>query len=197
MIAYTLQKIKPNRSPEIELFTGKDLRRPEVFSRLYRQYYDDIFRYCVHRLFNRHIAEDVTSDVFFKAVEKIDSFNGTRIQFRNWLYKIATNCINDHLRRKVRREAAIKAVSETSTVKTTEDDCSIDDEKNKRQRLLKQAIYELKPKYQTIITLRFFENLKLTEIAEILSSKEGTVRSRLARALKQLKKKLAPIWKEV
>ena len=48
----------------------------------------------------------------------------------------------------------------------------------------------LRPRYQTIITLRFFENLKLTEIAEVLGSSAGTVRSQLARALVKLRKKM-------
>ena len=66
-----------------------------------------------------------------------------------------------------------------------------------RLELLQKAIFELKPKYKTIITLRFFENLKLTEIAEVLSSRPGTVRSQLARALEKLRKKLGSAWQEV
>jgi RNA polymerase sigma-70 factor (ECF subfamily) len=57
--------------------------------------------------------------------------------------------------------------------------------------LVKEAVLALKPRYQTIITLRFFENLKLTEIAEVLGSSPGTIRSQLARALAKLRKKLA------
>ena len=56
--------------------------------------------------------------------------------------------------------------------------------------VLRQAILTLKPRYQTIIALRFFENLKLTEIAEVLGSSPGTVRSQLSRALAKLKKKI-------
>ena len=58
---------------------------------------------------------------------------------------------------------------------------------------LKNAMFALKPKYQTIITLRFFENLKLTEIAEVLDCSPGTIRSQLARALAKLKKKLTAV----
>jgi len=57
--------------------------------------------------------------------------------------------------------------------------------------LLKEAVLALKPRYQTIITLRFFENMKLNEIAEVLGGSPGTVRSQLARALAMLRKKLA------
>jgi RNA polymerase sigma factor (sigma-70 family) len=50
----------------------------------------------------------------------------------------------------------------------------------------------LKPRYQAVVTLRFFENMKLTEIAEVLGASPGTVRSQLARALGKLRKTLAP-----
>ena len=55
---------------------------------------------------------------------------------------------------------------------------------------VKQALLTLKPKQQTVITLRFFEKLKLTEIAEILGQNPATTRSQLSRALSSLRKKL-------
>jgi RNA polymerase sigma factor (sigma-70 family) len=64
-------------------------------------------------------------------------------------------------------------------------------ESTEKLTLLREAVFVLKPQYQTIIALRFFENLKLTEIAEVLGSSPGTVRSQLARALAKLRKKLA------
>jgi len=55
---------------------------------------------------------------------------------------------------------------------------------------VKQAILGLKPKYQTVITLRFFEKMKLTEIAEILGKNPATISTQLARALSKLRKEL-------
>ena len=55
---------------------------------------------------------------------------------------------------------------------------------------VKQALLTLKPKQQTVITLRFFEKLKLNEIAEILGQNPATTRSQLSRALSSLRKKL-------
>ncbi len=64
-----------------------------AFSLLYRRHYDDLFRYCVHRLFDRHLAEDITSQVFLRVVEKFNTFRGSENQFRGWLFVIATNFI--------------------------------------------------------------------------------------------------------
>ena len=144
-----------------------------------------IFRYCAHRLFSRTAAEDVTSEVFLKMVENFHRFTGTEAQFRNWLYRIATNAVNHHLRRMTRRNRLLRAARERANSQTA--DC---EESAEKLALLKDALLVLKPRYQTIITLRFFENLKLIEIAEVLGSSPGTVRSQLARALAKLRTKM-------
>ena len=159
---------------------------PTAFVQLYRRHYDAVFRYCVHRLFERQIAEDVTSQVFLKVVENLGCFKGGERKFRNWLYKIATNAVNDHLRRTARRNRLLKVAREQTNSQVA--DCG---ESAEKLALLGEAMLSLKPRYQTIITLRFFENLKLTEIAEVLGSSPGTVRSQLARGLDKLRKKLA------
>ena len=157
-----------------------------AFVQLYRRHYDAVFRYCVHRLFERQIAEDVTSDVFLRVVENIHRFKGNEQQFRNWLYRIATNAVNNYLRKTARRNRLLKVACEQANSQVA--DCG---ESSDKLALLREAVFALKPRYQTIITLRFFENLKLTEIAEVLASSPGTIRSQLARALVKLRKVLA------
>jgi RNA polymerase sigma-70 factor (ECF subfamily) len=156
-----------------------------AFALLFRRHYDAIFKYCAHRLFDRHLAEDITSQVFLKVVEEFHNFKGSEGQFHNWLYKIATNAVNEHLRRTNRQKAALKIFREQTDINN-----DAFEDYSAKLVILKQAILVLKPRYQTIITLRFFENLKLTEIAEVLGSSPGTIRSQLARALAKLRKKL-------
>ncbi|UCC21526.1 MAG: sigma-70 family RNA polymerase sigma factor [Planctomycetota bacterium] len=169
---------------------------PEAFARLYRRHYDVVFRYCVHRLFERHTAEDVTSLVFLKVVENLHSFKGTERQFRNWLYKIATNAVNDHLRKNARWAGLLKVAGEQADTRVA--DCeSTAVLSDKKLAILREAMLDLRPRYQTIITLRFFENLKLTEIAEVLGSSDGTIRSQLARALAKLRNKMGTFQQEV
>jgi len=159
---------------------------PEAFVKLYRMHYDAVFRYCAHRLFDRTAAEDITSDVFLKAIENISCFRGTEKQFGNWLYTIATNAVNNYLRKTVRQKSLLKTAYEQANNQLADRGVL-----SERLALLKEAMLTLKPRYQTIITLRFFENLKLTEIAEVLGSSPGTVRSQLARGLARLRKQLA------
>ena len=162
---------------------------PDAFAELYLLHYKDVFNYCVRRLFDRHSAEDVTSTIFFKVMNKLDSFDGKATDFRSWLFRIATNAVNDHLRSVKRRANAVeKAVINTRAKSVFSIDC--DQELLEKKALLKQAMLSLKPKYQTVITLRFFENMKLTEIAACLGKKPSTVRSWLQRATVKLRKKL-------
>jgi len=167
---------------------------PDAFAQLYLLHYPDVFNYCIRRLFDRYGAEDVTSTVFFKVMRKIDTFDGGASDFRSWLLRIATNAVNDYLRGAKRRAAVIEKTAINMQEKSTfVIDC--DDELLERKALLKQALLSLKPKYQTVITLRFFENMKLTEIAACLGKKPSTVRSWLQRATAKLRKKLEAAMK--
>ncbi len=162
---------------------------PEVFVQLYRRHYDEVFRYCAHRLFDRQTAEDVTSQVFIKAVESFHSFKGSEQQFCFWLFRIATNAVNQHLRKQMLHEKMLQQAQERVLSNAS---ANSDSDRASQEKLLalKKAVFSLKPRYQTIITLRFFENLKPNEIAEVLGSSPGTIRSQLARALAKLRKKL-------
>ena len=160
-----------------------------AFARLYRMHYERVFRYCCRRLFNRHAAEDVTSEVFFRVMRTISTFDGNSNGFRNWLYRIATNAVNDYLKMAKRQADTIKNAAQengTDRVFATESDKEL----QKNNFAVKQAILTLKPKYQAVITLRFFEKMKLVEIAEILGQNPATIRSQLARALSKLRKEL-------
>jgi len=83
---------------------------PDAFAQLYLLHYDDVFHYCLRRLFDCHSAEDVTSTVFFKVMHNLSSFDGKVNDFRNWLLRIATNAVNDHLRDTKRRADVIQKV---------------------------------------------------------------------------------------
>jgi len=162
---------------------------PDAFIQLYRRHYDAIFRYCAHRLFERQAAEDATSQVFLKAVEHFGRFKGDAVQFRNWLYRIAVNVANDHLRKAARRQRLLDRASREHNIRIV-GGASAPESSNDKFAMLREAVLSLKPRYQTIITLRFFENMKSTEIAKLLGRSAGTVRSQLARALEELRKRL-------
>jgi RNA polymerase sigma-70 factor (ECF subfamily) len=154
-----------------------------AFVQLYHSHYDAVFRYCVHRIFERNTAEDITSEVFLKVVENIHSFKGDERQFRCWLYRIASNAVNNLLRKTSRRNRILTLAREQANSQVNDFG-----ESAEKLDVLREALFTLRPRYQTIITLRFVENLKLIEIAEVLGSSPGTVRKQLTRALAKLRK---------
>ncbi len=155
----------------------------DALGRLYELYYERIFRFCVHRLFNKEIAEDVTSAVFLQVARGIRSFKGrTEADFQNWLYAIAANQANAYIRKTSRRRKLLaEAVGSMMGSAAGGTDNSPDWPR------LYTAILKLKPQHQTIVTLRFFENLKYEQLAKILNVKEATVRVTLHRILKRLR----------
>jgi RNA polymerase sigma-70 factor (ECF subfamily) len=162
---------------------------PDAFAQLYLAHYDDVFHYCIRRLFDRHSAEDVTSTVFSKVMHNLSSFDGRTTDFRHWLLRIATNAVNDHLRDAKRRVDVTQRIVRNTRAESVFV-IPADEELLEKKALLRQALLSLKPKYQTVITLRFFENMKLTEIAACLGKNPSTVRTWLSRATAKLRQKV-------
>ncbi len=162
----------------------------DALGRLYEMYYEPIFRFCVHRLFIREIAEDVTSTVFLEVARRIRGFEGTTKQdFRNWLYVIAANQANAYIRKTSRRRKLLAEVAKSmkaieSTEKAPEPDWP----------RLYAAILKLKPQHQTIVTLRFIEDMPYKQIAQILNIKEATLRVTLHRILSKLREHLLTVF---
>lgn len=156
-----------------------------ALGQLYELYYNRIFRFCVHRLFSKEAAEDVTSTVFLHVARRIRTFAGrTQQDFRNWLYALAANHINAYIRKTSRRK---RLLAEAATANRLAPSGCRQSSTDFDWARLYPLILKLKPKYQTLITLRYFENLGFKEIAEVLNIREATIRVRLHRALKKMR----------
>jgi len=161
----------------------------EALGQLYELYYERIFRFCVHRLFSKEVAEDVTSIIFLEVASRIRNFEGqTEQDFQNWLYAIAANQANAYIRKTSRRKKLLAEAADSMTAVTTDNTSEPDWPR------LYAAILKLKPEHQTIITLRFFENMEFEQIAKILDAKEATLRVTLHRMLGKLRKHLETVF---
>jgi len=157
---------------------------------LYELYYERIFRFCVHRLFIKEVAEDVTSKVFLEVARRIRTFGGrTEQDFRNWLLRIAANQANAYIRKTSRRKQLLAKAAEAPAVLLRKNEAAGELDWPR----LYAAILKLKPEHQTIITLRFFENLDFEQIAKILNAREATVRVMLHRILTKLRNHLQTV----
>jgi RNA polymerase sigma-70 factor (ECF subfamily) len=164
-----------------------------AFGLLYDRYYPGVTRYCLRRLFNREIAEDVVSDVFLTLAAKLRDFPGrTETDFRRWLFRIATNAVNAYLRQRRRRQE----ICEVAARRRQRDPRASSDASFEWQRLdwpaVYQALLELDERDQSLVMLRFFAGLSHEEIAAVVVMTPGAVRTALSRTLAQLRAQFNP-----
>lgn len=188
MIDAMAEIVKQTGTDELVLKAGSVA---DALGQLYDLYYDRIYRFCVHRLFNKDIAEEVTSSIFLTVAGSVRNFNGkNEADFRNWLYAIAVNHTNSYIRKTSRRK---KLLAEAATSVGISETDSADSSAEPNWPMLYKAVLKLKPKHQTIVTLRFFENLDFEQIGQIVNARPATVRVTLHRILKQLRNHLQAV----
>jgi len=163
----------------------------EAFGRLYDIYSPRIFRHCLRRLFLRDVAEDVTSDVFLQVARKIPHFAGaTHDDFVRWAYAIGTKEINAYLRQSRRRARLLEEASRRKEIHLADQSAGSASLAALDWPRVYEAILKLKPRDQSIVTLRFFEDMSHEQIAGILDLRPGAVRTALTRALEKLRREL-------
>ena len=155
----------------------------DAFAHLYDVYMERIYRYIYFRVADQHAAEDITSDVFLKAWEKLDLYQAGSSPFIAWLYRIAHNAVIDHYR----TSKLSIALTDAPPVEISHDDRI--DEKLDLQfetRQLQQALQELTEEQQEVLVLKFIRGLSTAEIAARLGKQPGAVRALQMRALQAL-----------
>lgn len=173
---------------------------PEAFGLIFEAYYQKILSYCIYRTMNVEIARDITSETFFKALKNLWQFKWAGAPFSSWLYRIASNEINMYFRHhKYEPKSMEEAIEENNMPElASKNDLEAEimraqerlDENGDAAKVLR-ALRELPEKYQEVIILRFYQEMKIEEIAATLDVKEGTIKSILSRGLKMLREKIA------
>jgi RNA polymerase sigma-70 factor (ECF subfamily) len=185
------------------LFSDKELIRlaknnPKVFGELYDAHYPRVFAY-IYRLTGDHaLAGDIAGETFLKAFVGIGDFRWRGIAISSWFFRIATNELNQYFRKKNYSPERLTDLSAVDAIawanrhalahESNEITKKIDDYEEFEQ--VRRLLLTLPEKYRQVISLRFFEELTIHEIGEILGKKEGTVKSLLSRGLGKLKKML-------
>ncbi|HEX7041865.1 MAG TPA: RNA polymerase sigma factor [Patescibacteria group bacterium] len=155
----------------------------EAFGRLYKIYVDKIYRFVFFRVGRkREITEDIVSDIFLKAWEKLDTFK--KGNFQAWVYMIARNKVIDHYRQNREHVSLNEEITEEKI--NLEDDVL-----NKLEvERIKDAIKNLTEDQQEVIILKFIEDVSNSEIANIMGKREDAVRALSSRGIKELRKLL-------
>jgi len=167
----------------------------DAFEALVTKYQPKVFSMAMSFTRNREVADDVAQDVFLKAYLALPKFHA-KSEFGTWLYRIAVNHIKDVLRKKGRaREIPLDDVREIALADSgAEEKAEMEKEEAARRGLVHKFVAGLPEKYRVILTLRDIQGMPYDQIAAVLHLSPGTVDSRLHRARKMLRAKLAPYF---
>ncbi|MFC4817318.1 MULTISPECIES: RNA polymerase sigma factor [unclassified Flavobacterium] len=174
---------------EIKHYIDKAIRGDQVaFTYLLDKYWNEVYGFMLQRTENETDAEDIAIETFSKAFDKIATYN-PEYQFNTWLIAIAKNVHIDLLRKK-KSSLFIDITDEEDDIAygIADDSPSAEDQIITEQNLnrLLQFIKELKPAYQEVIQMRYFQEMSYQEIADELNEPLNNVKIKLLRAKKLL-----------
>ncbi|HYS53062.1 MAG TPA: sigma-70 family RNA polymerase sigma factor [Thermoanaerobaculia bacterium] len=146
------------------------------FAELYEANFDRVYAFVARRVRNRQEAQDLTSDVFHRALANLQRFEWRGAPFAAWLYRMAANAVADHYQEKARAgEFPAQEVS---------DDAMADAE---RRASLAQCVDRLPKEQRRVIAMRFVEQRSIREIAQDFGKSEGAIKQLQWRALQNLR----------
>lgn len=159
----------------------------KAFNFLLDTYWDDVYGFQLKRIENENDAEDIAIQTFSRAFDKIDTFDSS-FKFKTWLITISKNIHIDLLRKEKKSIAQILSNDEKSVLQILDESPSAEDKLITEQHLAKllRDIKKLKPHYQKVINLRYFQELSYKEISKELNEPINNVKVKLLRAKKLL-----------
>jgi RNA polymerase sigma-70 factor (ECF subfamily) len=155
------------------------------FLGLYEEYLPKVFRYISYRTNDTPLAEDLTSEVFEKALDKLDSYRPEKSSLSTWLFTIARNTVIDHYRRSERKKAV--PLEDIAEMKGTRPSPEQEYERREEQERLKVCLAALSAKEQEIVSLKFGSELNNRQIADMLGLSESNVGTILYRSIRRLR----------
>lgn len=165
-------------------------RREALCRSWYEEHGQAVYSYLRFQLDSADAADDLTAEVFLRAVRSAGRFDPNRGAARSWLFRIAQNTLRDHLRRERRRPQV--SLSDLRDLRA--DGPSPEERLLWREEVgrLLAALAELPEADRELVSLRYGGGFSTAEVAEVLKVREAVVRTRLWRALGRLRKVLAP-----
>jgi RNA polymerase sigma-70 factor (ECF subfamily) len=167
----------------VELARGGDA---EAFGSLYDHYHGSVYRFLYYRVGSVALAEDLTSETFFRALRSMSSFRWQGKDFGAWLMTIARNLTTDHYKSsRTRLETTTEDMSpHDSTTEGPEDEvlASLTNE------ALLTALKKLPAEQQECLIMRFLQGLSIAETAQVLGRSEGAVKQLQLRGVRNLAK---------
>ena len=158
-----------------------------AFNFLLDRFWNDVYAFQLKRIENENDAEDVTIQTFSKAFDNIHSFD-KKYKFKTWLIAISKNIHIDLVRKEKNKPSILSKDEDEKAYQVLDESPSPEDKLITEQNLAKllKDIKKLKPRYQEVINLRYFQELSYKEISEELNEPMNNVKVKLLRAKKLL-----------
>jgi RNA polymerase sigma-70 factor (ECF subfamily) len=160
----------------------------DAFGLLYGRYIDRIFNYVYYRTGNLHDAEDLTARVFQRAMNHIQNYTDRGVPFSAWLYRIAHNLVANWHRDRSRRQEI--PINDVPSLPSKGDHPERNLVHSQEQDALLRLIRRLPPERQSLLILKFVEDMSNAEIGAIMGRSEGAVKSLYHRTLLALRDQL-------
>ena len=157
---------------------------PARFRPLYNRYFEAIFRYVYNRTLNEELSADLCSQVFLKALQRLNTYTFQGVPFSAWLFRIASNEVAQHFRRTKKKR--VVSVDEAALSELLDD--TAEENREQLKQLMIKSLNLRRPHDLQIIEMRVFEQRPFKEIADILDITESNAKVRTYRVLERLKK---------
>lgn len=164
------------------------LNDQKAFNFLLDAFWDDVYGYQLKHIQNENTTEDITIQTFSRAFDRIDTYK-EEYNFKTWLITISKNIHIDYLRKEKRNISQNISTDDENTIfQILDKDPSPEDKIITEQNLaqLLRDIKKLKPHYQEVINLRYFQELSYKEISNKLNEPMNNIKVKLLRAKKLL-----------
>ena len=152
---------------------------PTRFGDLYEENFARVYAFIARRVHNRQETQDITSQVFARALANLQQFEWQGKPFAAWLYRLAANAISDHYRAKSRELS-------WQQPEITPDEIEIAE----NRAMLSRCLERLPDEQRRVVILRFFEEKSIRDIAAQLDKSEGAIKQLQFRALQKLRAEL-------
>jgi RNA polymerase sigma-70 factor, ECF subfamily len=159
----------------------------DAFARLYRANVQAIYRYIYHRVNDVHLAEDLTGDVFTRALKGIGNYRDQGKPFIAWLYRIAHARVVDYYRMTDRRPQESDVEAEPIPVNADMDGNIL---RRQAAKALREAIASLTDEQQQVVILRFIEGQRIETVADVMGKNANAIKALQHRALRSLASRL-------
>lgn len=140
--------------------------------------YERFYRLAFQYVRNEQDALDMVQESAYRAMKNCGKVRDSRYLF-TWIYRIVINTCLDHLR-KTGKEQVLETIEEPGYVEAGFD-------REEQEESLRETLEQLDERDRTVVVLRYFEELKLEEIAQVMDENTNTVKTRLYRALRKLR----------